>query len=78
MILPPFIISILFTIFNSYDFLKIKPFPQPLISPLLQIIIWTIIIILFYRQYFPRRQIIEMWNKCLAYLSKNKRSNLIN
>lgn len=78
MTLPPFIISILFTIFNSYNFLKIKFFPQSLISLLLQIIIWTLIVTLFYRQYFPRRQIIEMWDKCLAYLSRNKQSNLIN
>ncbi len=75
-ILFPFIISISFTIFNSFNFLRIKPFPQPLISLLLQIIIWTIIIILFYRQYFPKRHLVEIWNRFVAYFPKNNRTNL--
>jgi len=75
-ILFPFIISILFTIFNSFNFFKIELIPQLIISLLLQILIWTAIITLFYRQYFPKRVPVEMWNKFTTCFPKNNKSNL--
>ena len=79
-ILFPFIICILFTIFNSFDFLKTGIAPQPIISLFLQILIWIIIIALFYRGYFPKKQLVKIWsgirNKSISYFSKNNRNNL--
>lgn len=79
-ILFPFVICILFTIFNSFNFLKTEIIPQHLISLFLQISIWTVIVAIFYRGYFPKRQIIEIWNetrnKLTAYFPKNNRNNL--
>ena len=66
-VLFPFIICILFTIFNSSNFLKTGIVPQAVISLFLQVLIWTLIISLFYRKYFPKKQIVEIWNNFTTY-----------
>lgn len=66
-ILFPFIICILFTIFNSFNFLKTETIPQSVISLFLQILIWTAIITLLYRKYFPKKQLVRAWHSSIAY-----------
>lgn len=79
-ILFPFIIAVLFTIFNSFDFFKTGIVPRPIVSLFLQILVWTVVLGLFYRGYFTKRQIIEIYseikNKFKSYFPKKNLNSL--
>ncbi len=60
-VLLPLAVAVGFTIFNYYNWFKASWAPQSVISLVMQFVVWTIIVFAFYRKYFPKKQLAEIW-----------------
>lgn len=73
----PLLISILFSVFHNFlNSLRLNHWFFACISLVVQVFVWSLVITILYRRYFPRKKIInlmkELINMAKIYLSSNK------